>query len=252
MIRVEGLTKTFVTGRGAQRAVVQAVRGVSFSAPDGAITALLGPNGAGKTTTLRMVSTLVKPDAGRATVGAHDVVSQPEAVRADLGVLSDARGLYTRLSGRENIRYYGALRGLSGKPLDGRIDELAQLLEFEHLLERRTEGFSTGEKLKVALARALVHDPQHVLLDEPTNGLDVVSARALRRMLLRLKQAGKCLVFSSHVMQEVEALCERVVVVAKGQTLHEGTVDELKARTGKGSLEDAFVHLAFDGKEGAP
>ncbi len=245
MIRVEGLTKTFVSGRGAQRSVIQAVRGVSFTAPDGAITALLGPNGAGKTTTLRMVSTLVKPDAGTAKVGDADVVTDELRVRADLGVLSDARGLYTRLTARENIRYYGELRGMSGAGLEERIGSLASLLEFEPLLERRTEGFSTGEKLKVALARALVHDPRHVLLDEPTNGLDVVSARALRRMLVRLKESGKCLIFSSHVMQEVEALCERVVVVAKGQTMHEGTVEELKARTGKASLEDAFVELAF-------
>ncbi len=245
MIRVEGLTKTFITGRGAQRTVVQAVRGVSFTAPDGAITALLGPNGAGKTTTLRMISTLVKPDSGTAMVGDADVVRDEQKVRAELGVLSDARGLYTRLTARENIRYYGELRGLGGDDLEARISSLANLLEFEPLLERRTEGFSTGEKLKVSLARALVHDPKHVLLDEPTNGLDVVSARALRRMLLKLKESGKCLVFSSHVMQEVEALCERVVVVAKGQTMHEGTVAELKARTGKDSLEDAFVELAF-------
>ncbi|MDP3503284.1 MAG: ATP-binding cassette domain-containing protein [Myxococcales bacterium] len=245
MIHVEGLTKTFVTGRGAQRSVIQAVRGVSFTAPDGAITALLGPNGAGKTTTLRMVSTLVKPDSGTAKVGDADVVKDERRVRADLGVLSDARGLYTRLTARENIRYYGELRGMGGPALEERIGSLASLLEFEPLLERRTEGFSTGEKLKVALARALVHDPRHVLLDEPTNGLDVVSARALRRMLVRLKESGKCLVFSSHVMQEVEALCERVVVIAKGQTMHEGTVEELKARTGKASLEDAFVELAF-------
>jgi sodium transport system ATP-binding protein len=245
MIRVEGLTKTFITGRGAQRTVVQAVRGVSFTAPDGAITALLGPNGAGKTTTLRMISTLVKPDSGTAMVGDADMVRDEQKVRAELGVLSDARGLYTRLTARENIRYYGELRGLGGDDLEARISSLANLLEFEPLLERRTEGFSTGEKLKVSLARALVHDPKHVLLDEPTNGLDVVSARALRRMLLKLKESGKCLVFSSHVMQEVEALCERVVVVAKGQTMHEGTVAELKARTGKDSLEDAFVELAF-------
>lgn len=245
MIRVDALTKTFTTGRGSGRTVVQAVRGVSFTAPDGAITALLGPNGAGKTTTLRMLSTLVKPDSGTATVGDADVVRDERRVRAELGVLSDARGLYTRLTARENIRYYGELRGLGGAALEERITSLATLLEFEPLLERRTEGFSTGEKLKVSLARALVHDPKHVLLDEPTNGLDVVSARALRRMLLRLKESGKCLVFSSHVMQEVEALCERVVVVAKGQTMHEGTVAELKARTGKDSLEDAFVELAF-------
>jgi len=245
VIRVDGLTKTFVTGRGAQRAVIHAVRGVSFTAPDGAITALLGPNGAGKTTTLRMLSTLVKPDAGTATVGDADVVKDALRVRADLGVLSDARGLYTRLTARENIRYYGELRGLGGAALEDRIGALATLLEFEPLLQRRTEGFSTGEKLKVALARALVHDPRHVLLDEPTNGLDVVSARALRRMLLRLKDSGKCLIFSSHVMQEVEALCERVVVIAKGQTLHEGTAAQLKERTGKATLEDAFVELAF-------
>ncbi len=245
MIRVEGLEKTFVTGRGAQRAVVRAVRGVSFTAPDGAITALLGPNGAGKTTTLRMISTLVKPDAGSAQVGPHDVIREATAVRAELGVLSDARGLYTRLSARENIRYYGELRGMSGSVLEERIRALAALLEFEPVLDRRTEGFSTGEKLKVALARALVHDPKHVLLDEPTNGLDVVSARALRRMLLKLKETGKCLVFSSHVMQEVEALCERVVVIAQGQALHEGSIDSLKERTGQRSLEDAFVQLAF-------
>lgn len=245
MIRVEGLQKTFVTGRGAQRAVIQAVRGVSFSAPDGAITALLGPNGAGKTTTLRMIATLVKPDAGTAEVGGKDVVAHAHAVKADLGVLSDARGLYTRLSARENIQYYGELRGMSGPALEERIRSLAALLEFEPLLNRRTEGFSTGEKLKVALARALVHDPKHVLLDEPTNGLDVVSARALRRMLQRLRETGKCLVFSSHVMQEVEALCERVVVIAHGQALHEGTIEALKERTQKHSLEDAFVELAF-------
>jgi sodium transport system ATP-binding protein len=245
VIRVEGLTKTFITGRGAQRTVIHAVRGVSFTAPDGAITALLGPNGAGKTTTLRMVSTLVKPDSGTAAVGEADIVRDELRVRADLGVLSDARGLSTRLTARENIRYYGELRGMGGPALEERIGALANLLEFEPLLERRTEGFSTGEKLKVALARALVHDPRHVLLDEPTNGLDVVSARALRRMLVRLKESGKCLVFSSHVMQEVEALCERVVVVAHGQTMHEGTVEALKTRTGKASLEDAFVELAF-------
>jgi sodium transport system ATP-binding protein len=193
-----------------------------------------------------MISTLVKADAGLVTVGETRVSDDARLVRGKLGILSDARGLYTRLTARENVRYYGELRGLFGPQLEGRIETLASLLEFESLLDRRTEGFSTGERLKVALARALVHDPQHVLLDEPTNGLDVMSTRALRRMLIRLKSSGKCLVFSSHVMQEVETLCDRVVVIAKGRTLHEGPLVELKTRTQQSSLEEAFVQLAFD------
>ena len=248
MIRVEHVAKSFEATVSGKKTRVHAVRDVSFEAADGAITALLGPNGAGKTTTLRMLSTLVKPDAGVVTIGEKNVLTQPLDVRADLGVLSDARGLYTRLSAEENIRYYGELRGLGGPALEARIRDLAKLLEFEPLLGRRVEGFSTGEKLKVALARALVHDPKHVLLDEPTNGLDVVSARALRRMLLALKAAGKCIVFSSHVMQEVEALCERVVIVAQGKTIAQGTVAELLAQTAAPSLELAFVTLAFGGE----
>ncbi|HEU4620582.1 MAG TPA: ATP-binding cassette domain-containing protein [Burkholderiaceae bacterium] len=248
MIVVEGLTKTFTRGRRGWRAKpdrVDAVRDLSFIAPDGAITALLGPNGAGKTTTLRILATLVRADAGHARVGAHDVERNPLDVRADIGVLSDARGLYTRLTARENIRYFGALRGTPPARLEQRIRELARLLEFEHLLDERTEGFSTGERLKVALARTLVHDPHHVILDEPTNGLDVLSTRALRRMLMRLRDAGKCIVFSSHIMQEVDLLCDRVVIVAHGRHVAHGDVPSLLAQTGASTLEDAFVALAF-------
>ena len=251
MIRAEGLRKSFVTTVDGVKTRIEAVRGVSFEAADGAITALLGPNGAGKTTTLRMMSTLVHPDGGQASVGGFDVVREARAVRSTLGVLSDARGLYTRLTARENVRYYGRLRGMEqGKALEERIDALGELLELTPLLDRRTQGFSTGEKLKVALARALVHDPHHVLLDEPTAGLDVMSARALRRMLLKLKEAGKCLVFSSHVMQEVEALCDTVIVVAQGRAIAHGTAAELMAQAQAATLEDAFVTLAF--KQEAP
>lgn len=245
MIRVDGLAKGFEAVVAGRRTTVHAVQDVSFTAADGAITALLGPNGAGKTTTLRILATLLRADRGVAQVGPHDVAAAPHAARADLGVLSDARGLYGRLTARENVRYFGALRGLSGAALEARIDALGQQLELTELLDRRTDGFSTGEKLKVALARALVHDPSHLLLDEPTNGLDVVSVRALRRVLLALKAQGKCLLFSSHVMQEVELLCERVVVVAHGRTVAAGTPAELCAQTGAASLEDAFVQLAF-------
>lgn len=249
MIRVDGLAKHFDAVVSGRRTRVTAVDDVSFTAADGAITALLGPNGAGKTTTLRVLATLLRADRGTALVGPHDVARAPHAARADLGVLSDARGLYGRLTARENVRYFGALRGLSGAALEARIDALAAQLELTELLDRRTEGFSTGEKLKVALARALVHDPGHLLLDEPTNGLDVVSVRALRRVLLALKAQGKCLVFSSHVMQEVELLCERVVVVSHGRTVAQGTPAELRAQTAAASLEDAFVQLAFGPRE---
>jgi len=249
MIDAKQLAKSFAA-RGRRGARVHALTEVSFHAPDGAITALLGPNGAGKTTALRVLSTLVRADSGQALVGGRDVALDPIGVRADLGILSDARGLYTRLSARENIRYFGALRGMPRKLVDERIAAMAALLEFEDLLDRRTDGFSTGERLKVALARALVHDPQHVILDEPTNGLDVVATRALRRLLLRLRDAGKCIVFSSHVMQEVDLLSDRIYVIAHGRTVADGSVSELLAQADAPTLEDAFIALAFGA--GAP
>jgi sodium transport system ATP-binding protein len=238
MIAVDGLHKGF----GKEREV-QAVRGVTFDAPDGQITGLLGPNGAGKTTLLRMIATLVIPDAGHARVGGLDVVGDRYAVRRRIGVLSDARGLYPRLTARENVRYFGELHGLARRALDVRIDTLFATLGLTALAERPTAGFSQGEKMKVAIARALVHDPDTILLDEPTNGLDIMSVRTLRAELSALRAQNKCLLFSSHVMQEVAALCDRIVVLARGGVVAAGTPAELVARAGTGGLEDAFVAL---------
>jgi len=245
MIEVSQLSKSFGSGSGRKRVRVPAVVDVSFTAPDGAITALLGPNGAGKTTTLRVLATLMRPEAGQARVGGIDVTRDPQAARAATGVLSDARGLYTRLTARENIDYYARLRGVPSALAARRIEEHAALLDMGALLDRRVDGFSTGERMKVALARALIHDPQHLILDEPTNGLDVMSTRALRRLLLRLRDAGKCLLFSTHIMQEVEALCDEIVIVAHGRSVAHGTAAQLRAQSGCATLEDAFVSLAL-------
>jgi sodium transport system ATP-binding protein len=246
MIAVQALAKQFVQGRGRQRRVVDAVQAVSFQAADGCITGLLGPNGAGKTTTLRMIAGLLRPDAGQITVAGIDVAQQPQAVQSRLGVLSDARGLYPRLSARENIVYYGRLQGLTQPQAEQRASLLARMLDMEALMDRRTDGFSQGERMKTALARALVHDPSHIILDEPTNGLDVLATRSLRDALRRLRdEAGKCIVFSSHIMQEVERLCDQVVVVAGGRTVADGTVPALLARTGQSDFEACFVQLAF-------
>jgi len=238
MIRVDNLSKAF-----GKRREVKAVDGVSFAAADGEITGLLGPNGAGKTTLLRMLATLVVPDGGMAHVGDDDIVRHRTAVRRRIGVLSDARGLYPRLTARENVRYYGQLHGLSGPTLDARIDELVTALGLAPLADRRTQGFSQGERMKVAIARALVHDPDTILLDEPTNGLDIMSTRALRDLLRGLRAQGKCLLFSSHVMQEVTALCDRIVILGHGRVLARGTSDELIAQSGEHTLEEAFVRL---------
>jgi sodium transport system ATP-binding protein len=253
MIEVKQLAKRFVSGRGKQARVVQAVGGASFVAADGRITGLLGPNGAGKTTTLRIVAGLIAPDAGSVQVGGIDVGRQPQAAQACMGVLSDARGLYPRLTARENIVYYGRLHGMDEARAHARAEQLARLLDLAPLLERRCEGFSQGERMKTALARALVHDPQHIVLDEPTNGLDVLATRALRDALRRLRDdEGKCIVFSTHIMQEVERLCDRVVLVSQGRTVAEGTVAELNAISGTPDFEDSFVALAFAPQEPHP
>jgi sodium transport system ATP-binding protein len=253
MIEVRQLAKRFMSGRGKQARVVQAVGGVSFVAADGRITGLLGPNGAGKTTTLRIVAGLIAPDAGSVQVGGIDVGRQPQAAQACMGVLSDARGLYPRLTARENIVYYGRLHGMDEARAHARAEQLARLLDLAPLLERRCEGFSQGERMKTALARALVHDPQHIVLDEPTNGLDVLATRALRDALRRLRDdEGKCIVFSTHIMQEVERLCDRVVLVSQGRTVAEGTVAELNAISGTPDFEDSFVALAFAPQEPHP
>jgi sodium transport system ATP-binding protein len=246
MIVVEALCKQFSQGRGKQARVVHAVQGVSFNAADGCITGLLGPNGAGKTTTLRIAAALIEPDAGRVLVDGIEVAKAPTAALARMGVLSDARGLYPRLTARENIVYYGRLHGLTGAAAAARAEVLARTLDMQPLLDRRTEGFSQGERMKTALARALVHNPPNIILDEPTNGLDVLATRALRDTLRRLRDdEGKCIVFSTHIMQEVERLCDHVVVVAHGRTVAAGTVAGLSAITGQADFEETFVQLAF-------
>lgn len=250
MIEVQGLAKSFVTRvptRG--KTVVRAVVDVSFTARGGAILGLLGPNGAGKTTTLRMLAGLIEPDAGSLRVDDVDVAARPRDALARLGMLSDARGLYPRLTARENIVYFGKLQGLSQARAAERARALAEMLEMVPLLDRRTEGFSQGERMKTALARALVHDPPNIVLDEPTNGLDVLATRALRDTLrwLRSPQGGaKCIVVSTHIMQEVERLCDEVVVVSRGRTVAKGTVAQLLDRSGQRDFEEAFVALAFD------
>ncbi len=246
MIEVQGLRKQFTQGRGRKAHRVVAVDDVSFSAADGCITGLLGPNGAGKTTTLRIAAALIEPDAGQVWVDGIDVATEPAAALARMGVLSDARGLYPRLTARENIVYYGRLHGMSATAAGSRAQALAQTLGMADLLDRRTEGFSQGERMKTALARALVHDPPNIVLDEPTNGLDVMATRALRDTLRRLRDAeGKCIVFSTHIMQEVERLCDQVVVIAHGRTVAAGTVAALSASVGQDDFEETFVRLAF-------
>ncbi len=245
MIKARHLAKSFSARVQRRRTQVAAVIDVSFDAPDGTITALLGPNGAGKTTTLRLVGTLVEADAGSISVGGLDVRRNARGVRAQLGMLSDARGLYARLTARENIAYYGDLRGIGRAALSDRLAMLSELLDMTPLLDRRTEGFSTGERMKVALARALIHDPQHLILDEPTSGLDVMSTRALRRLLVHLRSQGKCIVLSSHIMPEVEQLADRIVIVAHGRSIAQGSGDEIRRQAGAATLEDAFVTLAY-------
>jgi sodium transport system ATP-binding protein len=236
MIRVQDLHKRF--------GEVLAVNGVSFTAADGAVTGLLGPNGAGKTTTLRMLYALMRPDQGSIDVDGVDAVAEPQRAQTQLGVLPDVSGLYPRLTAREHIEYYAQLHGLSGAALRARTQELIQTLDMGSIADRPTRGFSHGERTKVALARALVHNPRNILLDEPTNGLDVMSTRAVRDIIRRLRAEGRCVLFSSHVMQEVSALCNSIIVIAHGRVVASGTPDELRRQTQQDNLEDAFVALA--------
>ncbi len=220
-----------------------AVRDVSFLARDGEITGLLGPNGAGKTTTLRMLYTLLTPDAGEVLVDGINAHEDPLGARRQLGVLPDARGLYRRLTARENIEYYAELHGIEAGAARARIDHLIERLGMQNIAERRCEGFSQGERVKTAIARALIHAPNNIVLDEPTNGLDVLATRALRDFLRDLRAEGRCVLLSTHVMQEVAALCDRVIVIAHGEVVANGTPDELRAQTGEAALEDAFMRL---------
>ncbi len=235
MIKVENLHKSF--GK------VKAVNGISFTVHDGEITGLLGPNGAGKTTTLRMLYSLLPPDEGKILIDGLDPTRDAMAIKRTLGVVPDSRGLYTRMSARENIAYYGKLHGMSKADINQRVEELVETLDMDDFIDRRCEGFSQGQRVKVAIARAMVHKPQTVLLDEPSNGLDVMSTRALRRYVLDLKDAGHSVVLSTHIMQEVAALCDRIIIIAEGRIAADGTADELLQKSGCDSLEDAFVQL---------
>jgi len=254
MIHIQDVHKQFIAQSGgslfkrAPKRVVRAVQGVSLRADNGRITGLLGANGAGKTTTLRMLAGLFPPDAGQMAVDGIVVKDAPLKALARMGILGDAHGLYPRLSARENIVYYGRLQGMDAGAADARAAELARLLDMGGILDRRAEGFSQGERMKTALARALVHDPANIVLDEPTNGLDVLATRALREALRWLRSpagGSKCIVFSTHIMQEVEHLCDEVVVVSKGRSVANGSVPELLEQAGESRFEDAFVKLAF-------
>jgi sodium transport system ATP-binding protein len=233
MIEVNDIHKSF--GK------IHAVRGGSFSAPDGKITGLLGPNGAGKSTTMRVLYTVLKPDEGSANIDGADVVNDSLAARKKIGVLPHGAGLYPHLTARENIAYYANLCGLDKSEVGDRVSDIIKLLEIEGFADRRTKGFSQGQRTKVSLARALVHDPQNIILDEPTNGLDVMATRSLRRLILKLKDDGRCILFSSHVMQEVAALCDDICIIANGQVAIDDSIDGIRERTGQEDLEEAFV-----------
>lgn len=254
MIRVENLTKIFYpkkqkTRLGASRRspavtnAITALDNVSFTLKDGEITGLLGLNGAGKSTLMRLIYGLLNPTAGDVWVNEHSLSLAPNAARQQLGVLPDDTGLYKRLTARENIRYFGELQGLVGAPLEAAIEQLIDWLGMEAIAERRTEGFSLGERMKTALARAIVHQPQHVLLDEPTNGLDVITTRSVRRLLHELKAQNRCVIFSSHLMHEVSGLCDRILVIHQGRILADGNLEAIMYAGKAHNLEDAFVNL---------
>ncbi|MCL4154664.1 UNVERIFIED_CONTAM: hypothetical protein GTU68_020918, partial [Idotea baltica] len=211
MIEVQNLKKHFKS--------VKAVDDISFIAKDGKITGLLGPNGAGKSTTLKMLYTVLEPDSGTAVIDGHDSQKESMVVQSSIGVLTHNAGIYERLTARENISYFGELHGIKGAELNSRINELVDALDMDKFIDRRCKGFSQGQKTKVALARALVHKPKNVLLDEPTNGLDVMATRGLREVILGLKKAGHCVLLSSHIMQEVAALCDEIVIITNGKVV---------------------------------
>ena len=233
MIIVEDLHKSF--------GEVKAVQGVSFRAEDGKITGLLGPNGAGKSTTLRALYTVLKPDSGTATIDGINVVEDSVGARSRIGTLPHGSGLYPHLTARENISYYAELYNMPADTIDGRVQKVIDELDINDFADRRTKGFSQGQKTKVSLARSLVHGPQNILLDEPRNGLDVMATRALRELIRGLRESGKCVLFSSHVMQEVAALCDEIVIISSGKVAMQDTPDGIRATTGCDDLEEAFV-----------
>lgn len=240
MIQVTNLHKSFGD--------VQAVQNISFEAPNGQITGLLGPNGAGKSTTMRIIAGILKANQGDASIDGFNITENRIEAQKRLGVLPDKRGIYQRLTTRENIRYYGRLNLLPADTIEARIDDIIQLLDMEEIADRRAEGFSTGQKVKVAIARTLVSDPPNLILDEPTLGLDVMSTRAMRDIIRRLRDEGKTVLLSSHIMQEVAMLCDTIVIIAQGTVVAQGTADELRNRAETDSLEDAFVSIIGSGE----
>jgi sodium transport system ATP-binding protein len=240
MIVVKAISKNFGD--------VQAVKEVTFTAPDGQVTALLGANGAGKTTSLRMIYSLITPQSGEISIDGINPNIEPEKARKLLGILPDTRGLYKRLTARENIEYFGQLHGMSDVQINNRTQSLVKDLRMEDFIDRKTDGFSQGQRVKVAIARALVHDPQNIILDEPTNGLDVMSTRGVRNFLQKEKQRGKCILFSSHVMQEVAAVSDEILVINEGIVCASGSQSELQKLTEQDNLEDAFVHIVTNGE----
>ncbi|MBK9055435.1 MAG: ATP-binding cassette domain-containing protein [Chloroflexi bacterium] len=243
MIEIKNLTKYY----GPDEAI-KAVDGVSFICPDGQITGLLGPNGAGKTTTLRMIAGLIKPRSGTVIVDGHDVSHDAKAVRRVLGVQSDMNGVYPRLTPREQFRYYAGFYGLKGKPLETRIQTLIDELKMGEIADRRAEGFSRGQRQKIVIGRALVHDPRNILMDEPTNGLDVIAVRDTRETIRDMRAQGRCVLFSTHYMDEAERLCDNIAIIVQGKIVAFGTPADLISRAGKHTLEEAFVAIA--GHEG--
>ena len=236
MIEVSGLRKSF--------GEVTALKGVSFSAQNAKVTGLLGPNGAGKSTSLRILYGLLKPDTGWAKIDGLDVSLERLKAQARLGVLPDGHGLYARLTAREHMAFFGRLHGISPDVLEQRSDELIRKLDMQTIADRRTEGFSQGERMKVCLARALIHSPDNIVLDEPTNGLDVMTTRKVRELINELRQLGLCVLFSSHIMHEVSRLCDEIVIIAEGQVVAQGVPDAIRESAGEENLEDAFVILS--------
>ena len=241
MIEVKQVAKSF--------GEIKAVQDVSFQANDGEITGLLGPNGAGKSTTIRMLYGLLQPDQGEVLIDGMVVAENPNEARKQIGALPDAYGLYPRLTARENIRYFAKLQGMKGKELERRLDELEDILDMKDITSRRVDGFSQGQRMKVSIARAIVHRPKHVILDEPTNGLDVMTTRAMRKLILSMKEDGCCVLFSSHIMQEVASLCDKIVIIADGRVVVDGDVEQIRSITGEQDLEDAFVRLVIGDEE---
>lgn len=238
MIRVENLTKCFTDKK---RGVIRAVDGVSFHCYPGEVYGLLGPNGAGKTTTLRLLSTVLKPDSGRAIVCDFDTVTQCNNVRQSIGFLSGDTGLYRRLTGREILRYFSRLHGISSPAFEANLREISAVLGLSDILDTKTDKLSSGQKQRISIARTVIHKPQVLILDEPTAGLDIIASRAIIELIFRERKSGKTILFSTHVMREAERLCDRIGIIHEGKIRAEGTLHELRSQFATDDLEEIFI-----------